>query len=63
MNRHHARAPTRLADADRERQAAAIRAHDRRIARAAAVQRIARLAYCGILVAIVVIFFYSVGSY
>lgn len=46
-----------------EAMAARIRAYDARVARAAARERIARLACCCTLVAIEFALFYSIGSY
>ena len=63
MNRHHDHAPSRITQEDRERQAAAIRIHDRRRAQAAARERIARLIYCSALIALAFGLFYSIGSY
>ena len=58
-NATHANRPTVLTRADRARQAAAVRAHDARIARAAANNRLFRLAYHCAAVALVVAMFYS----
>lgn len=58
-NATHANRPTVLTRADRARQAAAVRAHDARIARAAANNRLFRLAYHCAAIALAVAMFYS----
>lgn len=58
-NRDHANRPSALTPADRARMAAAIAAHDKRIARAAMWNRLSRLACCALAVAVAVALFYS----
>lgn len=58
-NRHASNRPTAITPAGRARQAAAIAAHDARLARAAAKNRLYRIAYtCG-AIALGVALFYS----
>lgn len=59
MNRNRDRAaqPSRMTDADRKRQAAAIAAHDARIARARRKERIARFACIALVVGAMVAIF------
>lgn len=56
-NRDHAAQPSRLTDADRKRQAAAVAAHDARIARARRNERLARLAIFALVVGVMVCIF------
>lgn len=62
MNRDHADAPSRITDADRERQRAAIARLDRAIAAQRRRERVARLAVCGIAIGLTVAAFYSLSN-
>ena len=59
INRNASLRPTAITPANRARQAAAIAAHDARLARAAAIARLQRLAYWLAFVALTVTLFYS----
>ena len=58
-NRFHANRPTAYTPADRARQAAALARHDARLARAAAKNRLYRIAYACAVIAVGVALFYS----
>lgn len=58
-NRYHANRPTPYTAANRARMAAAIAAHDKRIARAAMWNRLYRIAYTCAAIALGVALFYS----
>ena len=59
INRNASLRPTAITPADRARQAAAIAAHDARLARAAAKNRLYRIAYTCTVIAVGVALFYS----